>query len=260
MVEQVASIQEELVRRLSAEPGLGPIAVANALPGTTHATRYIQVEGLPRAEDAPAPAHLVRVARVDVGYLEALGQPVVQGRDFTMGDLGEERSAVIVNQGFVERVLEGRYPLGRRLRYWTPGREPRPWSYQIVGVVGPLSMNALRPDADQGIYHVLGPGEMHPVTFAVRLWGDPQTFIPRLRTIVSEIEPSALIQNAAALDEVPDPDRCAASGSRACLARPGRPGRPVVSLPVVVRPWVGGGCPSAGRLARLRVQDSMVRR
>ena len=207
MVEQVASVQEELVRRLSAEPGLGPIAIANALPGTSHATRYIQVEGLPRAEDAPAPAHLVRVARVDVGYLEAWGRPVVQGRNFTMGDLGEDRSAVIVNQGFVERVLKGRYPLGRRLRYWTPGRQPGPWSYQIVGVVGPLGMNALRPDADQGIYHVVGPGEMHPVTFAVRVGSEPQTFIPRLRTIVSEIEPSALIQNAAALDEVPDPDR-----------------------------------------------------
>ena len=79
MVEQVASIQEELVRRLSAEPGLGPIAVANALPGTTHATRYIQVEGLPRAEDAQAPAHLVRVARVDVDYLEALDNRSCRG-------------------------------------------------------------------------------------------------------------------------------------------------------------------------------------
>ena len=68
-------------------------------------------------------------------------------------------------------------------------------------------MNALKPDADQGIYHVVSPGEMHPVTFAVRVGSEPQTFIPRLRTIVSEIEPSALIQNAAALDEVPDPDR-----------------------------------------------------
>ena len=97
----------------------------------------------------------MRVARVDVGYLEALGQPVVQGRNFDMGDLGEDRSAVIVNQGFVDRVLGGRYPLGRRLRYWAPGRAPGPWSYQIV----------------------------------------------------SEIEPSALIQNAGALDQVPDPDR-----------------------------------------------------
>ena len=83
MVEQVASIREELVRRVSPEPGLVPIAVANALAGTTHATRSIQVEKLPRAEDARAPAHLVRVARVDVDYLEALGQSVVQGCDFT---------------------------------------------------------------------------------------------------------------------------------------------------------------------------------
>ena len=97
----------------------------------------------------------MRVARVDVGYLEALGQPVVQGRNFGMGDLGEDRSAVVVNQRFVDRVLGGRYPLGRRLRYWAPGRAPSPWSYQIV----------------------------------------------------SEIEPSALIQNAGALDQVPDPDR-----------------------------------------------------
>ena len=48
---------------------------------------------------------------------------------------------------------------------------------------------------------------MPPVTFAVRVEGDPQTFIPRRRTIVSEIEPNASIQNAAALDEAPDPDR-----------------------------------------------------
>lgn len=30
-------------------------------------------------------------------------------------------------------------------------------------------MNALKPDADQGIYHVGSPGEVHPVTFAVRV-------------------------------------------------------------------------------------------
>ena len=205
--EQVKRVHEELLRRLPEEPGLGPIAVASALPGTSHPTRYIQVEGLPRAEDASAPAYLVQVARVDVGYFEALGQPVAHGRNFNLGDLGEDRSAVVVNQGFVDRVLNGRYPLGRRVRYWAPGREPGPWSYEIVGVVGSLGMNALRADADHGIYHVVGPGEMHPVTFAVRAGSDPETFIPRLRTIVSEIEPSALIQNAGALDRVPDPNR-----------------------------------------------------
>ena len=78
-----------------------------------------------------------RVARVDVGYLEGLGQPVVQGRNFTMGDLGEDRSAVIVNEGFVERVLEDRYPLGRRVRYWTPGPEPGPCARTVVSAPNP---------------------------------------------------------------------------------------------------------------------------
>jgi predicted permease len=208
LVRRVAVVHQELVRRLSAEPGLGRVAIASALPGmSSHESRYIQVEGLPRAPEAPAPAHPVSVARVDVGYFEALDQPVLSGRTFNTADLGEDRSAVIVNTGFVDRVLGGRNPLGRRLRYWAPGQEPGPWSLEIVGVVGPLGMNALNPDADQGVYHVVAPGELHPVSFAVRVGSDPERLTPRLRSIVTEIDASALIQNPVALDEVPNPDR-----------------------------------------------------
>ncbi len=65
-------------------------------------------------------------------------------------------------------------------------------------------MNALKPDADQGIYHLVAP-RWHALTFALRVGSKPQTFIPRLRTIVSEIQPGAqiLIQNPAALHEAP---------------------------------------------------------
>jgi predicted permease len=207
-VRRVAVVHQELARRLSAEPGLGPVAIASALPGmSSHASRYVQIEGLPRDAFAPAPAHLVSMARVDVGYFDALDQPILSGRNFNTGDLGEDRSAVIVNTGFVNRVLGGRNPLGRRLRYWTPGQEPGPWSLEIVGVVGPLGMNALNPEGDEGLYHVVAPGELHPVSFAVRIGSDPERFIPRLRSIVTEIDASALIQNPAALDEVPNPDR-----------------------------------------------------
>jgi predicted permease len=205
---RVAVAHRELVRRLSAEPGLGPVAIASALPGmSSHASRYIEIEGLPRAPDAPAPAHLVSVARVDGGYFDALDQPILSGRNFNAGDLGEDRSAVIVNTGFVDRVLGGRNPLGRRLRYWAPGQEPGSWSFEIVGLVGPLGMNALNPDADQGVYHVVAPGELHPVSFAVRVGNDPARFTPRLRSIVTDIDANALIQSPVALNEVPNPDR-----------------------------------------------------
>ena len=53
-----------------------------------------------------------------------MAQPVVQGRNFTMDDLGEDRSAVIVNEGFVERVLEGRYPSAGASATGRPGGSP----------------------------------------------------------------------------------------------------------------------------------------
>ncbi len=206
-VGRVAVAHRELVRRLSAEPGVGPVAIASALPGMSHDTRWMQVEGIARAPGSPAPAHAVNVARVDVGYFDALGQAILSGRNFNAGDLGEDRSAVIVNTSFVDRVLGGRNALGRRVRYWQAGRDPGPWSFEIVGVVPPLGMNAMKPEADQGLYHVVAPGELHPVSFAVRVGSDPERFTPRLRSIVAGIDASASIQNPMALDEVPDVNR-----------------------------------------------------
>ena len=215
-VGRVAVAHEELVRRLSVEAGLGSVAIASELPGMSHASLWMEVEGIPPAPGSAAPAHPVNVARVDVGYFEALGQPILRGRNFNRGDLGEDRSAVIVNQSFVDRVLGGRNPLGRRVRYWgrgpqwlwrpgsSPDQEATPWSFEIVGVVPSLGMNALDANKDQGLYHVIAPGELHPVNFAVRVGTDPESAIPRVRSIVTEIDGSALLDNPMALDEVFD--------------------------------------------------------
>lgn len=208
LVRRVAVAHRDLVRALDAEPGVGPVAIASALPGmSSHASRYVQIEGLPRPPGAPAPAHLVSVARVDIGYFDALEQPILNGRKFNAGDLGGDRSAVIVNKGFVDRVLGGRNPIGQRLRYWEPGKEPGPFAFEIVGVVGPLGMSAMKPEADQGLYHAVAPGELHPVSFAIRVGTDPERFTPRLRAIVTAIDPGALIQNPAALSDVPNVER-----------------------------------------------------
>ena len=207
LAARVAIVHRELVRRLAAEPGIGPVAIASTLPGTSHATRYVEVEGFPRPAGAPAPAHLVNVARVDVGFFDALEQPILSGRNFNAADLGERRSAIIVNTSFVERVLVGRSPIGLRIRQWLPDREPGPWTHEIIGVVGRLGTNTLRPEADAGIYQVAAPGELHPLAFAVRVGESPERFTPRLRSIVAGIDAGALIRDPVALSDVPDPNR-----------------------------------------------------
>ena len=206
-VRRVGVAHRELIRRFAEEPGVGPVAIADALPGTSHDTRYVEIEGLPRAAGSPAPAHLVNVARVDLGFFDALDQRILSGRAFTTGDLGNDSSAVIVNTSFVERVLGGRNPIGRRIRYWSPGEQPGPWLYEIVGVVGSLGMNVLNPDEDQGLYHAAAPGTLHPLTFAVRVGSEPERFAPRLRSVVSAVEPTALMAGPVPLDKIPDPNR-----------------------------------------------------
>jgi predicted permease len=191
---RLAATQEALVRRLAAEPGVGGVAVANLLPGMDHPNRWVEVEsGVPRQK--------VRIARVDIGFFDALEQPILSGRGFDSGDLGENRSAVIVNANFVDQVLGGRNPLGRRIRRWSRTEDNGPW-YEIVGVVGHLGMFANDAERDAGVYYPLAPGEIYPVPFAIRVGDDPGSFTPRLRTLAAEADPTAIIWAPVALDEV----------------------------------------------------------
>ncbi len=140
-------------------------------------------------------------ARVDLDFFNALGQPILSGRGFDLTDLGEDDSAVIVNTGFVDRLLGGRNPIGRRVRYTTSADDaPGPW-YEIVGVVGPLGMNLANP-SKAGMYHPLAPGELHPVLLAIHVGDDPESFTPRLRALAGEVDPAAIISGPVALDEV----------------------------------------------------------
>jgi len=205
---RVRSAHEGLVRRLAEEPGLGAVAIASTLPSMAHPSRRIEVEGEPEGS-----SWTVQMASVDIGYFAALEHPVLSGRDFDAGDLGESRSSIIVNTNFVDRVLSGRNPLGRRVRYRVrPGRDPGPW-YDIVGLVGHLGMNEVNPEADAGLYHVVAAGELHPVSFAVRVGDDPESFTPRLRAIMREIDETAMIQNPQALADVFSMDRFASTWS-----------------------------------------------
>jgi hypothetical protein len=205
LAARLGATRQALVERLEAEPGVRAVAVASVLPRMDHPIRWAEVDG----EDPPdgRPGHQIRIARVDPGFFEALGQPILAGRGFDAIDL-EDGSAVIVNTTFVEQVLGGRNPIGRRVRYRSWNEDPGLWngasgpSYEIVGVVGRLGMHVLSPDGDAGLYHPLAPGQVRPVRLGIRLAGDPASFTPRLRELVTEVDPLAFIENPRTLDTV----------------------------------------------------------
>jgi len=205
LAARLGATRQALVERLEAEPGVRAVAVASVLPRMDHPIRWAEVD----REDPPdgRPGHQIRVARVDPGFFDALDQPILAGRGFDSIAL-EDGSAVIVNTTFVEQVLGGRNPIGRRVRYRSWNEDPGLWngesgpSYEIVGVVGRLGMHVLSPDGDAGLYHPLAPGQVHPVRLGIHLAGDPASFTPRLRELVTEVDPLAFVENPRTLDTV----------------------------------------------------------
>src|SRR5436190_17710715 len=88
-----------------------------------------------------SPAHCAGVVSVDPRFFDVVGAPVIRGRALTMADAEQRTRAVLVNEFFVEQVLGGRNPIGRRLRF-SSTREPTAESwYDIVGVVPYLGAN-----------------------------------------------------------------------------------------------------------------------
>jgi len=196
--ERFGRIQEEIARRLAAEPGVRGVVFADRLPGMDHPSRRIEIEGEELPPNAAGSPH---TATVVPDYFEALGRPVLTGRGFDSGDLTSGRKAVLVNESFVTRLLHDQNPIGRRVRYAArSGEESGPW-FEIVGVVSDLGMEPLDPALAAGLYHVAAPGEIHPLRVGVHVDRDPESFAPTLRALAATVDPTLTVPDAVALDE-----------------------------------------------------------
>jgi predicted permease len=206
-VPRLAALQQALVERLEAEPRVRSVAVAGNLPRTDHSSLLVEVESS-GSGDPGVPTGIVgsvNRALVDVDYFEALDQTVIEGRAFEQADLAGDAAPVIVNTSFVDRVLGGRNPIGRRVRFPTRLDDAEaPWR-EIIGVVPRLGMNSAMPGRDEGVYFPVAPGEIHPLRLAIRVDGEPETLEPRVRAIVAELDADAVLDPAVVMDRLYHP-------------------------------------------------------
>ncbi len=202
LATRLRTTQVELKHRIESEPGVLSVAMTRSLPGTQHGRGRFRVEG--DDLDGAAPP-LVFAGTVDVDFFRDMGHLILAGRDFNSDDIPEDpmahRSAVIVNTSFVDEVLGGRSPIGTRIQRPTRGDDPGTW-YEIVGVVGPFGMNWMNPARDAGVYHPAGPGEYYPVNYVIEVGGDAVDFVPRLRALAAEVDPTVMIEEPMLLSEV----------------------------------------------------------
>lgn len=149
-VEKRVLFYRSAVAALRALPGVESAAAANSLPvigGPQGGTVFHRL-GTPEVPINERPVTVVRV--VTAGFFQALGTPVIRGREFGEADESVPLPGFIVNQAFVNTHLQGVDPLGVSLSVYMQQENPHA---PIIGVVGDVPEGAVRSAAEPTVYY-----------------------------------------------------------------------------------------------------------
>jgi len=200
---RIASLQEELGRRLILQPGVRRWTFSDQPPGEE------------RSE------HIGGVATfVDPGFFAVLDVSAVAGRLFDAGDVSRdpvvEPAAVIVNMKWLERRgMDPQSAIGSRFKLdQDRNGTPAPWK-EIIGVVPNIEPSADRVFADGTpvVFMAAAPGTLNPMTVTIDLAKNPMAFATELRSLVADVDPTAFVSDVAALDHLPMPVNVIATAS-----------------------------------------------
>ena len=212
----LASSIEELRRRVAAQPGVAGVTFVDRLPRTPRPQSDIELSYDPTVTNQSArvasadprlPLREATVAGIEPSYFDVLETPILAGRAFNAADLASGGRVAIVDQGFVDQVLEGRNPIGQQVRFVQDGGDvaakgSNPW-YEVVGVVKELGMGApTRKRRAAGFYLPATPDRFDRVYMMVHVRGDPMTFGPQLREIAAAVDPTLRLSELQGVDEV----------------------------------------------------------
>ncbi len=207
-----ASTLDELRRRVAAEPGVAGVTFVDRLPRTGHQDYDIELYDAstvtaqsPAGSDPQPPLREADVAHIDPSYFDVLEAPIFAGRAFHAGDLAPGGRVAIVDQSFVDQVLQGRNAIGQLVRFvddtpFVAAEDSDPW-YEVVGVVNELGMgNPFQRGRAAGFYLPATPDRLDYMMVHVR--GDPMTLAPQLREIAAAVDPTLGLSELQGADDL----------------------------------------------------------
>jgi predicted permease len=217
---EAADFFRNLRERLAQQPGVQAVGFVSAVPLSEAGVSFggMEVEDQPRAEDElPVFASL---PQADVGYVEAMGIDLLEGRTFQRGDGGDDGRGALVSKAFAEHWWPDSSPLGRRVRFGAPNEE---W-YTIVGVVGDVHQNSLQDSQEEGAVYFPTLGEVDGNFFAaraqdvvMRVTGDPLSYLQVLRREVQALNPRIPVASPRTMDDIFDASTARTSFTMAML-------------------------------------------
>jgi putative ABC transport system permease protein len=208
--EQLAAPYQELLVRLQRIPGVISASITGCTPiqGCGSGSRFVTVEGY---VERPEERKWNSVMWVAPKYFETLGIPLIAGRDFTFGDAGRPRVA-IVSQAMARHYFPSGNPIGKHVTVVRDARVNN-WSgiwygdgpaYEIVGVAGDAKASELREAPRSTMYFNMFQGGHVLNQFELRTRADPASVAGAAQRMVREVLKTVPVTRVTTLSEQVD--------------------------------------------------------
>ena len=189
----------QLLERVRALPGVASAATNSHLPlsGNTWG-RSLTVEGFPvlSVGQAPVSNHCV----VSTSYFNAMGIPILKGRDFDERDTKDSLKVTIIDERLAREYWPDEDPIGRRVRFGPP-EDNEPW-HTIIGVVGEVRHERLDASTRKTVYLPFAQVPMGGSSLAIRTEGRPENLITAVRNQVKEMDPDLPVTRVMPMTEI----------------------------------------------------------
>jgi putative ABC transport system permease protein len=223
--EQQILFYHALLQKLRALPGVRAASLASQNSIPLHEggwdMRFL-IEGRPEPPPHLQPSLLVHLIAPD--YFQAMGIPLLQGRDFAEednrehlrgtssgNDWGAGLNSIIIDEEFARRYWPNQNPLGQRVRlpWGQRGKQP---VMTIVGVVGRIKENRLSEQG--GMVQAYLPIFQQPLgnlAVVVKTTTEPAAMLAAMRRQVFQLDPTLPVFGISTMKEMRErnvaPDR-----------------------------------------------------
>lgn len=181
---RAAAFYQDLLESLRAIPGVRSASTADV--PLLHGWEWdntTQVEGYKAADGEDMQAYMNRLSP---GYLNTMGIPLLEGRDFDRRDTREDPKVALVNEEFARHFFGNRSAIGRRIGFGMPSTAKL--DIEIIGVVG----NSLYEGPREGVRRqvFLPAWGSSSAAFYVRTGLRPALVYRAVREKVRQLDPS----------------------------------------------------------------------
>jgi predicted permease len=194
--QQMIAFFRELVRQVSALPGVQSAAVSSALPLHTVRVSPALPEGQPVVPLTERP--FFNIQTLGPGFVAAMQVPLVAGREFTEHDEQPPR-VLVVNEALARRYWPHQNPIGKRI---IVGRATE--GSEVVGVLGDIQNAALATDVRPEIYIPFAQLPWASMNLLVRTAGDPHSYTAAVRRAVLAIDKDQPVTRVRTMEELLD--------------------------------------------------------